>query len=97
MAISYTISEDVAVIGQPYQKKRVWESGKWDEQQQRPIGEWEYEVSKVELAKALWPTLVHKIQARMVSAAAPVPPIAEVVQGAYHTAQRWRTNHMCSA
>ena len=84
--------------------QRVGEDGGWclpDEfapggQPARPggdaelVGEWEYEVSKVELAKALWPTLVHKIQARMVSAAAPVPPIAEVVQGAYHTAQRWR-------
>jgi hypothetical protein len=90
----WTREELVAVLrywrGQGKDIKRVWESGKWDEQQQRPIGEWDYEVSKVKLAKALWPTLVHKIQACMVSAAAPVPPIAEVVQDAYHTAQRWR-------
>ena len=70
--------------------KRVWLSGGWDEQQQRPTGKWDYEVSKVKLAEALWPVLALKIQNCKVSAVAPVPPIAEVVQGAYHTAQRWR-------
>jgi hypothetical protein len=70
--------------------KRVWESGRWDERLSRPLGRWDHEVSKVELAKVLWPTLAGKVQACMVSAAAPVPPIAEVVQSAYHTAQRWR-------
>jgi len=70
--------------------KRVWLSGGWDEQQHRPTGKWDYEVSKVKLAEALWPVLALKIQNCKVSAAAPVPPIAEVVQAAYHTAQRWR-------
>jgi hypothetical protein len=70
--------------------KRVWLSGGWDEQQQRPTGKWDYEVSKVKLAEALWPVLALKIQNCKVSAVAPVPPIAEVVQGAYHIAQRWR-------
>ena len=41
--------------------KRVWRSGRWDEQQQQMTGPWEYAVSKTELAKALWPALRAKI------------------------------------
>ncbi len=36
--------------------KRVWTSGRWDEQSSKAIGKWDYEVSKVQLAQALWPT-----------------------------------------
>jgi hypothetical protein len=70
--------------------KRVWKSGRWDEQQQRPTGEWEYDVSKIELAKALWPTLKAKIDRCRTDTTAPIPEIADFVQDAYHLAQRWR-------
>jgi hypothetical protein len=70
--------------------KRVWKSGRWDEQQQRPTGEWEYDVSKIELAKALWPTLKAKIDRCRTDATAPIPEIVDFVQDAYHLAQRWR-------
>jgi hypothetical protein len=70
--------------------KRVWESGRWDEQQHKPTGKWAYEVPKPELAEALWPTLEAKIDRCRTDAAAPVPPIVAVVLDAYHLAQRWR-------
>jgi hypothetical protein len=54
--------------------KRVWSSGRWDEAAQRMTGKWTPEPSKVELAKALWPTLLRKIQLAMVTENAPVPP-----------------------
>jgi antitoxin component HigA of HigAB toxin-antitoxin module len=70
--------------------KRVWESGKWDPQLNRPSGKWAHKVSKVKLAHALWPVLERKIQQAKVDEAALVPEIVEVVQRAYWTAQRWR-------
>jgi hypothetical protein len=70
--------------------KRVWKSGRWDERQQRPTGEWEYDVSKTALAKALWPTLKAKIDRCRTDAIAPIPEIVDFVQDAYHLAQRWR-------
>jgi hypothetical protein len=70
--------------------KRVWRSGRWDEQQQEMTGPWEYAVSKTKLAEALWPALRDKIDRWRVDADAPVPEIVEVVQDAYHLAQRWR-------
>jgi hypothetical protein len=48
---------------------------------------WNY---KVRLAEALWPTLEQKINALKATEGAPVPPIVEVVNDAYHLAQRWR-------
>jgi hypothetical protein len=69
--------------------KRVWKSGKWDESQGRPNGAWQYEVSKTELAKALWPVLQARIdQARRGNQ--PVPPVVAVVRDAYYIAQQWR-------
>jgi antitoxin component HigA of HigAB toxin-antitoxin module len=70
--------------------KRVWTSGRWDEQAKTVTGKWEYEVSKVKLAEALWPTLVRKIQLCKTMEGAPIPPIVEVVSDAYHLAQQWR-------
>ena len=43
--------------GRAEEIKRIWRSGRWDEEQQRMTGRWEYTVSKTRLAKALWPTL----------------------------------------
>jgi hypothetical protein len=51
---------------------------------------WEYKVSKVKLAEALWPTLLQKIQLCMAMKDAPVPPIAAVINDAYHVALMWR-------
>jgi hypothetical protein len=70
--------------------KRVWESGRWDEQNQTVTGLWAYEVSKTKLAEALWPTLKAKIDRCRADDGAAVPEIVEVVQDAYHLAQRWR-------
>ena len=70
--------------------KRVWESGRWIEEERRVTGRWQYEVSKTKLAVALWPTLKAKIDRCRVDASAPVPEIVLVVQDAYHIAQRWR-------
>ncbi len=53
-------------------------------------GKWEYEVSKVQLAEALWPTLEQKIEQLKASDNAPIPPIVEVISDAYHLAQQWR-------
>lgn len=69
--------------------KRVWESGRWDEQQ-KITGKWTYGVSKTKLAKALWPTLKSRIDRFRADESEPVPEIVEVVQDAYHVAQRWR-------
>lgn len=52
--------------------------------------QWRPKPSKVRLADVLWPVLERKIQHAMSDASAPVPEIAEVVQHAYMTAQRWR-------
>jgi hypothetical protein len=70
--------------------KRVWLSGRWDEQRQRPSGRWQYEVKKTDLAVALWPVLATKIQRRQRDAEAPTPPLASVIYEAYLIAQRWR-------
>src|SRR6185437_5921630 len=42
--------------------KHVWKSGRLDEQTGTVTGNWEYEVSKVKLAEALWPSLQQKIE-----------------------------------
>jgi hypothetical protein len=69
--------------------KRVWRSGKWDQSQGRPSGAWQYEVSKTELAKVLWPALRARIdQCRRGNA--PIPPVVAVVRDGYHIAQQWR-------
>jgi hypothetical protein len=52
--------------------------------------QWEYEPSKVEMARALWPTLERKIQQRLVDETAPTPEIAGVIWEAYIIAQSWR-------
>ncbi len=70
--------------------KRVWERGRFDPQIGRPTGRWAYEVSKPDLARALWPILMSKIDRCWVDATAPIPEIVEVLQDAYHLAQRWR-------
>jgi hypothetical protein len=51
---------------------------------------WEYKVSKLKLAEALWPTLLAKIHALKTTEGAPVPPIVQLVSDAYHLAQQWR-------
>jgi hypothetical protein len=51
---------------------------------------WGYEVSKVRLAEALWPTLLGKIQLWLTTQGASVPPIVKVISDAYHLAQQWR-------
>ncbi len=51
---------------------------------------WEYKVSKVKLAEALWPTLLHKIQLCMTTKDVFVPPIAAAISDAYHVALQWR-------
>jgi hypothetical protein len=76
--------------GQNKDIKRVWESGRWDDVRGTVTGPWEYEVSKIKLAEALWPTLKAKIDRCRVDAEAPVPEVVEVVQDAYRLAQRWR-------
>jgi hypothetical protein len=53
-------------------------------------GPWKYGVSKTKLADALWPTLKAKIDRSRVDAESPVPEVVEVVEDAYHLAQRWR-------
>jgi len=70
--------------------KQVWRRGRWDEHVRRTTGPWEYEVSKTQLAQALWPALRAKIDRCRVDADAPVPEIVQVVRDAYHLAQRWR-------
>jgi hypothetical protein len=52
--------------------------------------QWDYKPSKVDLARALWPTLERKIQQRLADARSPTPEIAEIVYEAYITAQQWR-------
>lgn len=42
------------------------------------------------LAEALWPVLLRKVQLFMAMEDAPVPPIAAVINDAYHVAQQWR-------
>ncbi len=99
MAVHHTINgwtRDELVVALRYWRdkkqgiKRVWESGRWDERQQRITGKWQYEVSKTELAKALWPTLKAKIDRCRTDANEPVPEIVQVVQASYHQAQQWR-------
>lgn len=70
--------------------KRVWESGGWDERRQTVTGAWKYKVSKTKLAETLWPTLKAKIDRCRTDADAPLPEIVDVVEDAYHLAQRWR-------
>ena len=70
--------------------KHVWYRGGPTAQPNRWTGKWEYQVSKVKLAEALWPTLLRKIQLAMVTEDAPVPPIMQVINDAYHLAQQRR-------
>jgi hypothetical protein len=70
--------------------KRVWESGRWIEQSGSMTGKWTPEPSKVKLAEALWPVLLRKVQLCMAMEDAPVPPLAAVINDAYHVAQQWR-------
>lgn len=90
----WTRDELVAALGYWRGKKqdikRVWTSGRWDERSKKMTGKWEYEVSKVKLAEALWPTLEQKIDQLKADANAPVPPIVGVINDAYHVAQQWR-------
>jgi hypothetical protein len=51
--------------------KLVWYRGGPTAQPNKWTGKWEYEVSKVKLAEALWPTLLRKIQLAMVTENAP--------------------------
>lgn len=51
---------------------------------------WSHEPSKIDLAQQLWPVLEAKVARCRAESAAPVPALAEVVQEAYLTAQRWR-------
>ena len=51
---------------------------------------WDYKVSKVKLAQALWPTLEQKIEQVKADSGAPAPPLVEVMSYAYHLAQRVR-------
>ncbi|WP_326955123.1 hypothetical protein [Amycolatopsis sp. NBC_01286] len=74
------LSEVRARYGTANQKtdiKNVWER-------------WSYKPSKVDLANQLWPTLQEKIQRRLRDKTAPIPEVAEVVERAHATAQRWR-------
>jgi hypothetical protein len=70
--------------------KFVWYRGGPTDQPNRHTGKWDYEPSKVKLAEALWRTLLKKIQLCVAAEGAPVPPIAAVINDAYHVAQRWR-------
>jgi hypothetical protein len=70
--------------------KLVWYRGGPTAQPNKWTGKREYEVSKVKLAEALWPTLLRKIQLAMVTENAPVPPIMQVINDAYRLAQRRR-------
>jgi hypothetical protein len=70
--------------------KRVWQRGKWEPEANRLSGKWAYQVSKTKLAEALWPILEKKLERTEVDPKAPVPPIAEIVQHAFATAQNWR-------
>ena len=75
-------------------KDQLVTSLKYSRERGRDIKEvwsrWEYKVSKVKLAEALWPTLLDKIRALQTTEGAPVPPIVQVVSDAYHLAQQWR-------
>ena len=51
---------------------------------------WEYKVSKVDLAHALWPILRTKIEQALADEKLPMPEIADVVAVGYRIAQRWR-------
>lgn len=70
--------------------KRVWLSGRWDEQQRRMTEKWDYEVSKTKLAEALWPMLKANIDRCLSDPDAPVPEIAQVIRDTYALAQKWR-------
>ena len=70
--------------------KNVWYRGGPTAQPNRLTGKWEYQVSKVKLAEALWPILLRKIQLAMVTDDAPVPPIMQVINDAYRLAQQRR-------
>ena len=76
--------------GQGKDIKLVWYRGGPTDQPNRWTGKWEYEVSKVKLAEALWPTLVQKIQFALVTEHAEVPPIMQVISDAYRIAQQRR-------
>ena len=82
-ALNYWRGEDKDI-------KHVWYRGGPTAPPNRLTGKWEYEVSKVKLAEALWPALLRKIQLAMVTDDAPVPPIMQVINDAYHLAQHRR-------
>jgi hypothetical protein len=82
-ALSYWRSEGKDI-------KFVWYRGRPTSQPNRWTGKWDYEPSKVKLAEALWPALLKKVQLCMATKDAPVPPIAAVINDAYHVAQQWR-------
>lgn len=70
--------------------KCVWESGRWDPDMNRPSGKWDYEVSKLKLAEALWPTLERKIELALDDPCLTLPPIASILSRAYKMAQIWK-------
>ena len=51
---------------------------------------WDYKVSKVKLAEALWLTLEKKIEQVKADLSASVPPLVQVMSDAYHLAQQVR-------
>lgn len=61
-------------------------SGRWDEQSKKVTVKWAHEVSKVQLAEALWPTLLRKVQLCKTIEGARVPPIVQVINDAHHLA-----------
>jgi antitoxin component HigA of HigAB toxin-antitoxin module len=69
--------------------KYVWASGRWDAATQRVTGRWEFQPSKVELAKTLWPVLEEKIEQNK-TAAGTVPLLVQIIAQAYQLAQQWR-------
>lgn len=70
----------------------VWMIGRWDEQAKQMTGKWADEVSKFSLGFCLWPTLNRKIEQVKEGTEIPVPPIVQVVNDAYHEAQRRRND-----
>lgn len=90
----WTREELVAALGywrsQGSDIKRVWSSGRVNEETKQMTGKWEFEVSKVKLAEALWPTMQQKIELCKKDPDAPIPEIVTVILDLHTTAQRWR-------
>jgi hypothetical protein len=53
-------------------------------------GKWRYEVSKVKLAEALWPTHEQKIDQLKADTKCSGPAHRWVINDAYHVTQQWR-------